>query len=53
MEPDTSRAIGARQGPGPSHMLSTLAVNLNARAHSLLDETIIAATGRCHRRSAL
>lgn len=53
MEPDTSRAIDARQGPGPSHMLSTLAVNLNARAHSLLDETIIAATGRCHRRSAL
>lgn len=53
MEPDTSRAIGARQGPGPSHMLSTLAVNLNARAHSLLDETIIAASGRCHRRSVL
>lgn len=53
MEPDTSRAIGARQGSGPSHMLPTPTVNLNARAHSLLDETIIAASGRCHRRSVL
>lgn len=42
MEPDTSRAIGARQGSGPSHMLPTLTVNLSARAHSLLAETGIA-----------
>lgn len=53
MEPDTSRAIGARQGSGPSHMLPTLTVNLSARAHSLLAETGIATSGRHHRRSVL
>lgn len=53
MEPDTSRPFGARQGPGPSHMLPTLTVNLSARAHSLLAETGIATSGRHHRRSVL
>jgi hypothetical protein len=53
MEPDTSRAIGARQGSGPSHMLPTLTVNLSARAHSLLAEAGIATSGRHHRRSVL
>ena len=53
MEPDTSRAIGARQGSGPSHMLPTLTVNLSALAHSLLAETGIATSGRRPRRSVL
>ncbi len=60
MEPDISRAIGARQGSGPSHMLPTLTVmlptltvNLSARTHSLLAETSIATSGRHHRRSVL
>lgn len=53
MEPDTSRAIGTRQGSGPSHMLPTPTVNLSARAHSLLAETGIATSGRHHRRSVL